>query len=87
MADIKKDEEKKRLRVKMIEKAKKKTEAESRPLFVGYFLDDLKKPDEFDLPDLEKVTEESKIQEKQRSSGGDKPYGNELSKKEKALIA
>jgi hypothetical protein len=64
LIDIKKDEDKKRQRIKIIEKAKKKTEADSRPLFVGYFIDDLKKPDEFDLPDPGEAAEESKIQEK-----------------------
>ena len=35
--DIKKDEERKKKRAKIIEKAKKVTEEQSRPLFVGYF--------------------------------------------------
>ena len=50
-------------RKRVIEKAKKKTEAETRPLFVGYFLGDDSQPtiDEIIAEGMaEKLREESK---------------------------
>lgn len=62
--DVKKDEDKKKKRKKIIDKALKKTEEQSRPLFVGYFMGDQKEAES----DVDSSEEESKVQEKKSTA-------------------
>jgi len=61
--DMQKDEMRSRKRRKIIEKAKKKTEEEVRPLFVGYYNDGTLDFETLNIEERIKIMEESKSSE------------------------